>query len=98
MQHETRLNKVSAEILRRIVREVLSCLDIDSNATLFHKDIYNSRASRTRDLTPDTTDQWDLTAVRRCKQTKSNKWKRQELDNLVEMKLVRKKRRRVRSL
>ena len=87
-QYKNKLNKVNTKTLRGIAFELLH-IDINSYHTPFHNDICKTPANQRRDLMPSIILQRDQATARRYQQAIRCKRKREEFEDMVEMKTNR---------
>ena len=85
-QYEHRLHRLSADTLRGIVHQLLSDLGADGSTTPFHNDINRKHAGMWRPLTLEVAQRRDQATIRRHQQTKMNKRRREEFEDMVESK------------
>ena len=86
-----RLNKANTETLRGVAHELLSHLRVNSQQTQFYTNLQKNSNARRRELVPSLLRQIDFATARRCKQTVNSKRLREEFNDVVELKMTRKR-------
>ena len=85
------MNKVNTETLRGVACELLSHIGVNSQQTQFHTDLQKHPNARRHELTPSLLRQRDLATARRHKQAVDRKRLKEEFDDMMELKMTRKR-------